>query len=193
MKIPEPIVDIRANITVDIIGDIQIEALDPATAEVQALVAASDAFYDGLYPQESSHLEALDDLGKPNVLFFGCRVDANLVASGAAKLMDDDGDYAEIKRVFVLDAYRGQGLSAKIMNYLESELQRRGVKLLRLETGVLQPEALGLYRKLGYRERGPFGAYEADPLSVFMEKAVLMEKAACVQHACVNNAKPDPA
>ena len=170
MKTPESIVDI------------QIEALDPAAAEVQALVAASDTFYDGLYPQESNHLEALDDLDKPNVLFFGCRVGGNLVASGAAKLMDDDGDYAEIKRVFVLDAYRGQGLSAKIMNYLESELQRRGVRFLRLETGVLQPEALGLYRKLGYRERGPFGAYEADPLSVFMEKL-----------ACVQNAKPDPA
>jgi len=118
-------------------------------------------------------IEALDP--KPNVLFFGCRVDGNLVASGAAKLMNDDGDYAEIKRVFVLDAYRGQGLSAKVMNYLESELQRRGVSLLRLETGVLQPEALGLYRKLGYRERGPFGAYAADPLSVFMEKMTSVE------------------
>jgi putative acetyltransferase len=184
MKTPEPIVDIR----VDIIADIQMEALDPAATEVQALVAASDAFYDGLYPEESSHLEALDDLDKPNVLFFGCRVDAKLVASGAAKLMEDDGDYAEIKRVFVLDAYRGQGLSAKVMNYLESELQRRGVRLLRLETGVLQPQALGLYRKLGYCERGPFGAYGADPLSVFMEKSVVREEAACVQ-----NAKPDRA
>ena len=47
--------------------------------------------------------------------------------------------------------------------------------LLRLETGVLQPEALGLYRKLGYRERGPFGAYAADPLSVFMEKMTSVE------------------
>jgi len=170
MKTPESIVGI------------QIEALDPTAAEVQALVAASDAFYDGLYPEESNHLEALDELDKSNVLFFGCRVDGNLVASGAAKLMDDDGDYAEIKRVFVLDAYRGQGLSAKIMSYLESELQRRGVRLLRLETGVLQPEALGLYRKLGYRERGPFGTYGADPLSVFMEKT-----------ASVENTNSDPA
>ena len=179
MKTPEPIVDTRA--------DIQIEALDPADTEVQALVAASDAFYDGLYPQESSHLEALDDLNKPNVLFYGCRVNGRLAASGAAKLMNDDGDYAEIKRVFVLDAYRGQGLSAKIMSHLESELQRRGVSLLRLETGVLQPQALGLYRKLGYRERDPFGAYGADPLSVFMEKSFSMEETARGQ-----NAKSDP-
>ena len=58
------------------------------------------------------------------------------------------------------------------MHDLEGELEVRGVTLFRLETGIKQPEALGLYRKLGYRERGPFGAYVADPLSVFMEKCV---------------------
>jgi putative acetyltransferase len=41
---------------------------------------------------------------------------------------------------------------------------------LRLETGIHQPEALGLYRAAGFVERGPFGPYRPDPLSVFMEK-----------------------
>ena len=151
-------------------GDIQIEQLDPQAPDVKALVAVSDAFYEGLYPVESNHLEAVDGLDKPNVLFVGCRVDGVLVASGAAKLMHDDGDYAEIKRVFVLDDFRGRGLSARIMHHLETELHERGVWLFRLETGVRQPEALGLYRKLGYHQRGPYGAYGPDPLSVFMEK-----------------------
>jgi putative acetyltransferase len=105
-------------------------------------------------------------------LFVGCRVDGELVASGAAKIMQDDGNYAEIKRVFVLDSHRGKGLSGRVMRFLEAELQIRGVSLFRLETGIKQPEALGLYRKLGYLERAPFGCYEADPLSVFMEKRV---------------------
>ena len=87
--------------------------------------------------------------------------------------MDDDSDYAEIKRVFVLDRFRGKGLSKQLMLYLESELKSRGVRLIRLETGVRQPEALGLYRKLGYVERDPFGAYRPDPLSVFMEKRLV--------------------
>ena len=151
-------------------GDIQIEYLDPKAADVQALVAVSDAFYEGLYPVESTHLEALDELDKPDVLFIGCRIGDALVASGAAKLMDDDGDYAEIKRVFVLEDFRGRGLSARLMNFLETELHKRGVRLFRLETGVRQPEAQGLYRKLGYHKRGPYGAYGPDPLSVFMEK-----------------------
>ena len=41
---------------------------------------------------------------------------------------------------------------------------------MRLETGVRQPEALGLYETAGYQRRGPFGAYAEDPLCVFMEK-----------------------
>jgi putative acetyltransferase len=153
--------------------DIRIEPLDPQASAVQAIIAASDAFYDGLYPVESNHLEAVDDLQKPNVVLIGCFYDDQLVASGAAKLMCDDGDYAEIKRVFVLDDYRGRGLSGMLMAHLEDELRSRGVELLRLETGVRQPAALGLYRKLGYLERGPFGAYQPDPRSVFMEKKVL--------------------
>jgi putative acetyltransferase len=151
----------------------KVEHLDPESVAVQALIAASDAFYDGLYPPESNHLEATDDLKRPSVIFMGCRVGEELVASGAAKLMRDDGDYAEIKRVFVLENYRGRGLSRQIMQALESELLRRGVTLLRLETGIRQPEAISLYRKLGYRERDPFGAYRPDPLSVFMEKRAL--------------------
>jgi putative acetyltransferase len=153
-----------------------IEYLDPDAPEVQELIAASDAYYIDLYPAESNHLESSEDLKRSNVLFVGCRIENEIVASGAAKIMQDDGNYAEIKRVFVLDHHRGKGLSNKIMCYLEDELQIRGIKLFRLETGVKQPEALGLYRKLGYRERGPFGSYVTDPFSVFMEKYVSVEK-----------------
>jgi putative acetyltransferase len=58
------------------------------------------------------------------------------------------------------------------MEQLEAHAAECGVNLIRLETGVKQPEAVRLYRKLGYVERGPFGHYRADPLSVFMEKTL---------------------
>lgn len=150
----------------------QVEELDPDAADVQELIRASDEFYIDLYPVESTHLESRDDLKRDNVLFLGGRIDGVLAVSGAAKIMHDDGEYAEIKRVFVCDEFRGLGLSVQIMQHLEKELQQRGVSLFRLETGVRQPEALGLYRKLGYIDREPFGAYQPDPLSVFMEKRV---------------------
>lgn len=150
--------------------DVDIENLDPDSPEVRALIAASDAYYVDLYPAESNHLESSEDLKKANVILLGCRIDGELVASAAAKILQDEVEYAEIKRLFVLDRHRGKGLSNAIMRHLEAELQNRGISLFRLETGIKQPEALGLYRKLGYRERGPFGPYVADPFSVFMEK-----------------------
>ncbi len=56
------------------------------------------------------------------------------------------------------------------MAALEREAAKLGVTLMQLETGIKQPEAIALYRKLGYAERGPFGTYQPDPLSLFMEK-----------------------
>jgi putative acetyltransferase len=56
------------------------------------------------------------------------------------------------------------------MEALEREAASLGVTLMQLETGIKQPEAIALYRKFGYAERGPFGNYQPDPLSLFMEK-----------------------
>jgi putative acetyltransferase len=93
-----------------------------------------------------------------------------LVGCGAVKILADDGRYGELKRVYVLESHRGKGYSKAIMEKLEGHLRAQGIELARLETGISQPEAIGLYRRLGYVEREPFGAYAADPLSLFMEK-----------------------
>ena len=86
------------------------------------------------------------------------------------KLVEDDTPYGEVKGVFVEEKYRGKNLATAVMQHLEDHLSSIGVKVVRLEAGPMQPEALGLYRKLGYADRGPFGSYRIDPLSVFMEK-----------------------
>jgi putative acetyltransferase len=148
----------------------QIEPLDPADPRARALIDASDAYLIGLYPPESNHLESVQALRLPNVFFVGACVDATLVGCGAVKTLADDGDYGEIKRVFVRAEHRGQGVSTAIMQVLERHLTEHGVTIARLETGILQPEARGLYRRLGYVERPPFGKYRHDPMSLFMEK-----------------------
>jgi putative acetyltransferase len=75
--------------------------------------------------------------------------------------------------MFVDPAVRGQNLGRRILVRLEQEALTLGLSRLRLETGVAQPEALGLYRSAGYREIGPFADYGPDPLSVFMEKVLV--------------------
>jgi putative acetyltransferase len=144
----------------------------PDSPGARNLIALSDEYLCALYPPEVSFLESVEALQKPNVCFLGIEDDGMLVACGAVKLMDDDPAYGEIKRVFVLAGQRGKGHGRSIMLALESGLRKKGVTLARLEAGISQPEALGLYEALGYRRRGPFGAYPANPYSVFMEKVI---------------------
>lgn len=147
-----------------------ITALDPLSAAAAHLLALSDAYMASLYPAESNHMESPSALALPNVLFLGAYLDGELAGCGAVKILHDDGSYGEIKRVYVLEAFRGCGVSKQLMQALETHLKQQQIPLARLETGISQPEALGLYEKLGYQYRAPFGSYQLDPLSVFMEK-----------------------
>jgi putative acetyltransferase len=144
--------------------------VDPTSAGARRLIALSDAYMTALYPAESNHFESPEALAGAKVRFVGIHAAGQLIACGGVKLMDDDGAYGEIKRVFVLPEHRGKGLARAIMAALEMQLRRERLRLARLETGIHQPQALTLYRKLGYVERTPFGAYRPDPLSVFLEK-----------------------
>ena len=148
-------------------GDYAIEIADPASAASQALIAELDAYQAPMYPAESNHLDSLDELQKPNVCFLGAFSGGSLLACGAVKLLDN---YGEIKRVYVPDQHRGRGIAKALMAALEQHAQRSGAKFARLETGIYQPEAIGLYEAIGYTRTEPFGDYVDDPMSVFMEK-----------------------
>ena len=58
------------------------------------------------------------------------------------------------------------------MEHLADYAREHGIPILRLETGVYQPEAIGLYERMGYQRIGPFGEYKEDPLSVYFEKRI---------------------
>lgn len=147
---------------------ITITRESPRQADAIALVRQSDALMQSLYPAESNHLIDIDALAEPRVHFFVAREDDRALGCGA--FVVGDHGCAEMKRVFVAAAVRGKGIARLIMESLEREAAKLGVALMRLETGIKQPEAIALYRRFGYVERGPFGSYRPDPLSLFMEK-----------------------
>lgn len=149
---------------------VRIKAINPGRADVARLINQSDALMQSMYPPQSNHLDDIHELKKANVCFVGAFVDQSLAGTAAVKVHKNDGIYGEVKRVFVDEAYRGQNLGRQLMAYLEAYLEQRGILICRLETGIKQTAALELYRKMGYSVRGPYGAYQPDPLSVFMEK-----------------------
>jgi putative acetyltransferase len=148
----------------------EISLEHPEQDDVRALLGQSDAYHAGLYPAESNHLWRASELAAANVRFLVARIRGDAVGCGAL-MIGGDGE-AEIKRMFVAPTARGRQLGRQILQALEREAAANAVRVIRLETGVLQAEALGLYRSHGYAERGPFGTYRADPLSLFFEKWV---------------------
>lgn len=87
--------------------------------------------------------------------------DGAAVGCGALRALDATS--AEVKRMYVVPAARGAGISRALLAALESVALERGWSTLRLETGPRQPEAAGLYRSAGYRRIAAFGAYRGDP------------------------------
>jgi len=154
-------------------GAVSIAEESPDQPAVIALLKAGDAYAAALYPAESNHGTALNELLQPNVTFLVARLDGAVV--GTAAIVATDG-YAEMKRVFVAETARGLKLGSKLLRAIEQNAAAKGLSIVRLETGVSQPEALGLYRKAGYVEVEPFGDYDPDPLSIFMEKSLDRER-----------------
>ncbi|ASU77805.1 N-acetyltransferase [Actinopolyspora erythraea] len=75
-----------------------------------------------------------------------------------------DGD-AEMKRMYVVPWARGSGFAREILAELEDTAARAGRKRMVLETGLQQPEAIGLYQSSGYHEIPRFGVYRDEPES----------------------------
>ncbi len=140
----------------------------PQQPEVEALFALSEAYAAALYPPEDRHMVDADFLEGPGVRFLVARWQGKAVGCGALVLGADG--VAELKRVVVDPAARGQGIGRALMQALEAAAAAAGVALIQLETGPKSEPALRLYRACGYRERGPFGAYRPSPHSIFMER-----------------------
>ena len=79
-------------------------------------------------------------------------------------------EYGEIKRMQVRPAFRGAGLAKMMLEHLSDYATCHGVGVLRLETGIHQHAAIGLYERAGFRRIPPFGPYTDDPVSRCYEK-----------------------
>ncbi|MET9426781.1 MULTISPECIES: GNAT family N-acetyltransferase [unclassified Streptomyces] len=92
------------------------------------------------------------------------------VATGGWRTQDEndegyaDGD-AELKRMYVIPEARGLGLARRILAALEEDARAAGRTRMVLETGDMQPEAIGLYTSSGYEPCAKFGYYREYPNS----------------------------
>lgn len=150
---------------------IAIQPANPVLPEARRLIEELDAYLGSLYPAEFNHLLSVQELQQPNVTFMLAYLDNKVAGCGA--FVNHNGEYAEIKRMYVKPEFRHLKIGWRLLQELESHARAAGLHVSRLETGVRQMEALQLYSRAGYNKREAFGSYRADEyFSVFMEKSL---------------------
>jgi len=106
--------------------------------------------------------EKIDDLvldfarihARPNGDLLIARQDGKPVGCGMMREMEPG--IAEIQRVFVTADARGSGAGKSLTLALMEQARQDGHRLVRLDTGKALVEAIGLYKKLGFRESAPY-------------------------------------
>ena len=152
---------------------IQREPLDSPVA--LELIIALNRELDERYPEEGANHFRLDpaEVAPGRGGFFVARRGATPVGCGAVRLVDAGA--AEIKRMYVPPALRGQGIASRLLAHLEVEARQLGATRLVLETGERQFESVALYRRAGFVEITRYGEYVDSPLSLCMGKALADE------------------
>jgi GNAT superfamily N-acetyltransferase len=136
--------------------------------------ALVDALLDdlrGRYGAEDPDRPDASELAPPGGVFLVAWFDEEPVGCGGVRA--HAGDVGELKRMYVTPGARRRGIARAVLTELETRARGLGYARLRLETGVRQPEAIGLYRSAGYEPIAPYGVYRDEPLSRCFEKRIV--------------------
>jgi putative acetyltransferase len=109
-------------------------------------------------------------LAADGVAFLTARTEQGaLLGCGALKQLPDGT--AELKSMRTATAARGRGIAATVLAELLALASRRGIEVVRLETGSEDffAPARRLYARHGFVACPPFADYTDDPNSVYLE------------------------
>jgi ribosomal protein S18 acetylase RimI-like enzyme len=108
-----------------------------------------------------------DKYREPDGVFLIAKVGETVAGCVGLKKIGDRT--CEMKRLFVRDKYKGQGVGKDLVDAIILEAKRKGYSRMRLDTLKRMDKALALYRKFGFKE---IGQYVENPIedAVFMEK-----------------------
>jgi len=89
---------------------------------------------------------------------------------GCGAIKEHTNSSMEIKRMYVKPESRGKGIGSKVLSELEDWARELSYKKCILETGKKQTEAIGLYKKSGYKLIPNYGQYASMENSICLEK-----------------------
>ena len=106
--------------------------------------------------------------GPDVAVFLVAYADGDAVGCGGLRVIGDG--VGEVKRMYVVPAKRGTGISSSILRALEAWATEHEIRILRLETGDLLVAAQRFYEREGYAPIPPFGPYVGSAISRCYEK-----------------------
>lgn len=149
----------------------RFEYTDGNNQDFVRLCAELDQFLNRLVGGEENRSEYIS-YNQPDDIHDVIMVYDGTVPVGCAGFKHYDGEQAEVKRVFVCEAYRGHGIAERMMVMLEAAAEEKGYACLILESGELLEAAMRLYRKMGFQIIPNYGQYKDMPESVCMQKVI---------------------
>lgn len=143
-------------------GQVRLEEHPIDSAVAQALIAEVQEEYVRRYGGRDEtpvdHLEFAEPHGTFLLALQGAE------AIGSAGIRRHGDGVAELKRMYVRPEHRRRGHARRMLAEVEAWARVRGYRRIILETGIEQPEAIGLYTSSGYAPIEPFGYYRDSEL-----------------------------
>ncbi|MGJ5640798.1 GNAT family N-acetyltransferase [Formosa sp. S-31] len=133
---------------------VRTDALNPDFVGLVRLLDSDLAKRDG---EEHAFYHQFNGITQLNhvVLYY-----QNGIPLGCGAIKPFDKDTMEVKRMYTAPEARGKGIASAILSELEAWAATLGYSYCILETGIKQPEAIGLYTKQGYSVIPNYGQYE---------------------------------
>jgi putative acetyltransferase len=150
----------------------------PAAKRVILSVAYNIFGFDGTLEESIRHFEASGELrDMENVTshyfeaggtFLVVLNGEQVIGSGALRRLDDET--AELKRMWLMEPYHGQGIGYRLINQLFDFARNNSYVRIRLQTSPEQVRALDFYRKVGFYE---IPCYNEDFGEISMELSLM--------------------
>jgi GNAT superfamily N-acetyltransferase len=150
------------------IAEISVTVENPHSEAATRLIENLSTELGARYGDDGTGAFRPEDVKVPGGTFVIAWLGDRPVGCGALRPLERG--VAEVKRMFVEKEARRRGIAREILGQLEAIATHFGYRAMRLETGILQPEAMGLYESAGYRRVRCYGRYVDNPLSVCYEK-----------------------
>ena len=154
--------------------DIRPMRPDELTAAKQMMLTVAAGIFEPDHPAANfvnRHTVALSDVddfqrhyGPPRGIFLVAVDGKTVIGTGAIRPIDDET--AELRRMWLLPEYHGQGIGYRLIQALLDFVRAAGYRRVRLSTSAVQVQAISFYERQGFY---PILRYRDTDDEVFME------------------------